>query len=57
MTSFKIKHYPFTYRNEKTIITLTDIENGFKLFLNNDEVKNRKKHKELQNDIKFSMYN
>jgi chromosomal replication initiation ATPase DnaA len=43
--------------SEKTIITLPDIENGFKLFLNNDEVKNRKKHSDIQSDIKFSMYN
>lgn len=43
--------------SEKTIIALVDIENGFKLFLNNDEVKNRKKHSDIQNDIKLSMYN
>jgi SpoVK/Ycf46/Vps4 family AAA+-type ATPase len=43
--------------SEKTIITFPDIENGFKLFLNNDEVKNRKKHSDIQSDIKFSMYN
>ena len=29
---------------EKTILTFVDLENGMKIFLNNDEVKNRQKH-------------
>jgi SpoVK/Ycf46/Vps4 family AAA+-type ATPase len=39
----------------KKKITLNDLENGFKLFLNNDEVKKRKDHDNFKNMIS-SMY-
>jgi len=43
--------------DEKTKINQTDLEQGFKMFLNNDEVKQRKNEKEMNKDIKYSMYN
>jgi SpoVK/Ycf46/Vps4 family AAA+-type ATPase len=41
---------------EKTKITKEDLERGFKMFLNNDEVKRRKHDKEIAKNIKYSMY-
>lgn len=43
--------------NQKTIITLIDMENGFKMFLNNEEVKHRKRNRDSEREISFSLYN
>lgn len=42
---------------EKTKINKADLDQGLKMFLNNDEVKHRKNEKEMCKDIKYSMYN
>lgn len=42
---------------EKTKINKADLDQGLKMFLNNDEVKQRKNEKEMCKDIKYSMYN
>ena len=42
-------------KNVKTILTLEDLEKGFEIYLENDEVKNRKK--DNSKNLKFySMY-
>lgn len=43
--------------DEKTKLTIEDLNKGYKLFLSNDEVKRRKDEKEIKKDIKYSMYN
>jgi replication-associated recombination protein RarA len=43
--------------DEKTKLTIEDIDKGYKLFLLNDEVKRRKDDKEIKKVIKYSMYN
>jgi DNA replication protein DnaC len=43
--------------DEKTKLTIEDLDKGYKLFLLNDEVKRRKDDKEIKKDIKYSMYN
>ena len=42
---------------EKKKIIKEDLEKGFKMFLNNDEVKRRKDEKEIEKSIKYSLYN
>jgi AAA+ superfamily predicted ATPase len=42
---------------EKKKIIKDDLDKGFKMFLNNDEVKRRKDEKEIEKNIKYSLYN
>ena len=42
---------------EKKKIIKEDLDKGFKMFLNNDEVKRRKDEKEIEKSIKYSLYN
>ena len=44
---------------DKTVITKKDFDNGLKLYISNDEVKERKDEKErekLSSNVMFSMY-
>ena len=43
-------------KDKKTIVSLKDMKNGLELFLNNDEVKNRKERKEIIDRLHYSMY-
>ena len=43
-------------KSEKTKITIEDLEKGYKLYLQNDEVKNRDDKKELEKSIRNSLY-
>ncbi len=36
---------------EKKLVTMKDLENGFQMFLKNDEVKNRKENEEMKNRL------
>ena len=36
---------------EKKLVTIKDLENGFQMFLKNDEVKNRKENEEMKNRL------
>ena len=42
-------------KSEKTKITIEDLEKGYKLYLQNDEVKNRDDKKELEKSIRNSL--
>jgi hypothetical protein len=42
--------------DEKTKITLTDLENGFQTYINNSEVKKRKENEYLRRQIHNSIY-
>lgn len=43
-------------KDKKTVISMKDIEKGLELFLNNEEVKNRKENKDIMSRIHYSMY-
>ena len=42
--------------NKKRIISLKDLDKGLKMYLENEEVKNRKETKDIEKRLMFSMY-
>ena len=59
LTKTKIAHSKRVFgkpKDLKMIITFEDLENGFKLFSNNETVKNRVEKNRISKDIMFSMY-
>ena len=42
--------------NKKRIISLKDLDKGLKMYLENEEVKNRKETKDIEKRVMFSMY-
>ena len=41
---------------EKTKLTISDIDKGFAMFLENDEVKKRKNENEIEKILQYSMF-
>jgi len=59
-TKTKIAHSHRVFckpNEEKTKINKTDLDKGFKMFLNNDGAKHLKNNNEIDNVIQYSMYN
>jgi len=44
------------HENQKTIVTLKDMDKGLELYLNNEEVKSRKEDKDTISSIHNLMY-
>ena len=59
LTKIKIAHSKRVFckeESEKRKITFNDLENGFKIFISNNEIKKRKENEMLKKQIQYSIY-